>query len=1154
MPNRVTTTGFQVLRRGGNANALVTVSAVQVLRGVTDIPAGGSTYSIDLTIPAGKVTADLTSFPVLVDLANLPDAFWNAVKSDGGDIRVQNGSGTFLPIDLLYINVVTKKGRLFFLANSIPAGSDSTWTISGGNPYLNLLPANDSLGRNAVWAGYHRVYMMDGTGVDRTGAGETIANMTDAARFFVSPSRSPDVNNAHQGVAFDGAHYYIVDTNWIGKYDLDWNLVAQNTTPISSSGIALVDHLGDPEVVDDVLYVPLEKYPATGGVYNNQHIARYSTATLAFISSSSMSAQGHEASSLAYNPADGFLYCASYTDGSKLWKYTLDGVYQGELPLSGPTRTRIQGITFWRGKLYVGDDQNVTSSVFEYALDGTSLGSVFNDVRATNKVHEGLSSFSGGLLRLVDESTASYVYRLQLVDDCGLQGYSPFIGNNNTERYSLSGLTFSQTWTISIAYMPVAADDGNSALISRAIAATTANTNRATLAARNSGLWGLWNSANTWMDGPAIVPHKLVRVAATHEGTTRRSLFVEGVQVGTQTGISARPVSPGTGLFIGGEGQSTSERPHGALGYAYVVNAVLPNEVLAAEAVNWVNPADFYVVNAAPPIEPITVAAGPRSSLRFRGKTPSIAIDQFVEPGAGHLVFTGRVPEVRVQALIEVEPGSGSLAFSGKTPGIYIGSLVIASEPGGVQFRGKTPSIFTNFGSIASQQANLTLGRVEPLAGVSQQAVTALARIVPDAKVPQQSAMTLGKIVPPVGVSQMAHLFLIKPVIQPSLLPEPEVGGRESWTWKTDVIVADDGTEQRIALRDQPRRSFSEKIIYDDIELVNKHVKFMLDRFGQTFVLPLYVYRTKLTQHPMPGDHYVYFDTSRIDLKPGSYLYIFDGDNYQLLKAGRVYPDRVYVDLPIMTEYDEAVRIMPAAVCIASNNTSFDRSNPDYYGKMDLNAEEVVLSTPFIRDDNTQVLETFTDLPVLNRRAIGSEFGTAHDTGLERVDFDTGPITLRNSWKHGKNTFARRFIAHRRRPEDLDWWKRLADYAKGSQRPFLLPSGREDFETVAPAQPGGTRIVVEGIKYGPTFFGRNAFRRIAISSAAGVHYATVWSATRDGDKNILHFDPPYPTGPGWGASQKASFLLQVRIADDKVELEHQHLHSFVSLNLRTVDD
>lgn len=441
-------------------------------------------------------------------------------------------------------------------------------------------------------------------------------------------------------------------------------------------------------------------------------------------------------------------------------------------------------------------------------------------------------------------------------------------------------------------------------------------------------------------------------------------------------------------------------------------------------------------------------------------------------------------------------------------------------------------------------------------ARVTQQSVLTLSSVIPKIRVAQQASLTLGKITPPMRVTQLASLTLVRRVIQPAILPEPESGVNEVWEWKTDTLVSQDGTEQRIALRDYPRRSFSGEIIFDDEELLNRQVQFMMDRFGDTFVVPLFHYRMRPSVAAAEGDQFVSFDTSKMDISQGDYLYLFSAyTGFQLVTVVNLFADRAEISLPVLKDYGDVLWIMPCAVCIAPNNVNFTRATVDYYGSLEMRATEVRLHKPFIRGGNIQTLEIFDGLPVLNVRPTGTEFETSHDMGLQVTDYETGVVSLRNPWRAGQNVFQRNFMLHRaRKPADFDRWKVFADYCKGSQKPFLMPSFRKDFEIVTPAAPGSDRVVVDGIRYGPTFFKRDGFRRVTIQTRAGLHRAIVWSAARDGDTNVLYFQPPLPVGAAWGQDQKVSFLMQVRIADDRISFEHESLHSTVSVNMRTVDD
>jgi hypothetical protein len=52
------------------------------------------THVANVTIDSTEVAADLTDYPVYVDLSDLPASFWDTVASGGGDIRCYKSDGT----------------------------------------------------------------------------------------------------------------------------------------------------------------------------------------------------------------------------------------------------------------------------------------------------------------------------------------------------------------------------------------------------------------------------------------------------------------------------------------------------------------------------------------------------------------------------------------------------------------------------------------------------------------------------------------------------------------------------------------------------------------------------------------------------------------------------------------------------------------------------------------------------------------------------------------------------------------------------------------------------------------------------------------------------------------------------------------------------
>jgi hypothetical protein len=129
-------------------------------------------FSATIRVPSGTVASDLTNFPVMVRLSDMPARFWLSVQKNGGDIHVKTTGGTVIPHDLVRINCAKREGLLFFKASSLAAASNDDFLITCGDRSLSKLAASDGNGRNAVWSDYAVVWCFDEM-VDRTGTNGT---------------------------------------------------------------------------------------------------------------------------------------------------------------------------------------------------------------------------------------------------------------------------------------------------------------------------------------------------------------------------------------------------------------------------------------------------------------------------------------------------------------------------------------------------------------------------------------------------------------------------------------------------------------------------------------------------------------------------------------------------------------------------------------------------------------------------------------------------------------------------------------------------------------------------------------------------------------------------------------------------------------------
>jgi hypothetical protein len=569
---------------------------------------GVTTYKVTLTIASGEVSSNLTDYPVYVRLSGMPAGFWTHVKEDGGDIRVKTTGGTTVPTDLVWFDYEGEDGVLFFLASSVLSGSDNDWDIHYGDAALDLLDPGDANGRDDVWANYEAVFLFGQTcGDDRTG-GAMARIRGDANMFQIAATSSTDLDS-HQGVCWDGTHYYTTDDNAIYKWNSSWTLVDSNTDPIGDAAIGgspTVNHLGDPDVRDGRLYIPLECYPASGGLYN-AHIVVFDPSDLSFIEDFDISAQAHEASSVAYCDRDDLLYVTDYDgNNSTIYKYDpLDGSYEGTLATSTPIPNR-QGITWWRNAFWISNDAN--DETHRVLYDGTATtgdqagggGGVFGDTTAGN--YEGIGHRSDALLQHIDPGATERVDVWTPRDDAlsAGGGYRVTTGTPNAianARPSYNVYTLACT-------LAIASKTQNRTAVSYwDESAGTTNTRQVIAYRHATPSLAIWDTNNSWLEpSPAINPtlDQAYRVHAVYNNTTSRKIYVDGTLVNTHNTIAAVPAGLDTILVLV-EDDSVAEAWNGNVGFVYLYPGVLSDAWIAAEYSNLNAPGSFSALGSEQP-------------------------------------------------------------------------------------------------------------------------------------------------------------------------------------------------------------------------------------------------------------------------------------------------------------------------------------------------------------------------------------------------------------------------------------------------------------------------------------------------------------------------------------------------------------------------
>ena len=384
------------------------------------------------------------------------------------------------------------------------------------------------------------------------------------------------------------------------------------------------------------------------------------------------------------------------------------------------------------------------------------------------------------------------------------------------------------------------------------------------------------------------------------------------------------------------------------------------------------------------------------------------------------------------------------------------------------------------------------------------------------------------------------------------LTHEPESGITEKWVYESDVITSDNGEEQRISLSRLPKRSWSGNYTFDSEVDLRRHLATMFAQFKAAFDWPAWHMGVKIKTTAAAGQKTIVCNPARSDFRAGQKALIKLGSAYEVVTIDEIESDHVTVTTNLVSTWTKQAYICPIWSVYSANNAAVIRRPANKYATSSFSFFEYGFVNPFILEDDEYMLPAYATLPLLNRRAIGTEFNEQLITGAEVTDYGGQP-SIRSRWNNAQRGFSLSWKCPRGySPDEWKWWKTFADYCRGSVNPFFLPTFRPDFEIYTAAVGGGNTVVIADTSYSEVYQNQETFNNIVFTKPDGTqHFATITNVATGSGRNTLTFSPALPGGTWTG--QILSFLLKCRIADDTVSTVHNGLNSLVTLNLRTVD-
>ncbi len=375
----------------------------------------------------------------------------------------------------------------------------------------------------------------------------------------------------------------------------------------------------------------------------------------------------------------------------------------------------------------------------------------------------------------------------------------------------------------------------------------------------------------------------------------------------------------------------------------------------------------------------------------------------------------------------------------------------------------------------------------------------------------------------------------------------------EKLEWLTNMLDSYDGSEQRIALRYRPRRTLSTTLsLLNDTDRRN-----LLNKLFKTTNLDIYApswqYQSRLKVATVVADNKIYTNTARADLRGGERVLI-------LTKAGEYFLytiDAVFVDYVTITT--AFAQVIPKGSTVTG---AFAGRFPNKTG-LAMGAirgqSQIAILIRESRDqvafpDDAYALPTFNGLPLVDRNALAAgEANEAIDGGIQVVDNQTGKPQYYTAWAYPFIEGKRQFLIQRIfEPDELELWRNLLDHCRGKQKPFYLPTYREDLVYMEGTDFLISKLTVEGSEYASQWFDGEPYRQIQIETDVGTFEVKISNVENNGTSSTLNFAEPIDADLTDVTIYRISFLLLVRLGSDTVTLTHYPTHSVIDLDIRTV--
>ncbi len=383
---------------------------------------------------------------------------------------------------------------------------------------------------------------------------------------------------------------------------------------------------------------------------------------------------------------------------------------------------------------------------------------------------------------------------------------------------------------------------------------------------------------------------------------------------------------------------------------------------------------------------------------------------------------------------------------------------------------------------------------------------------------------------------------------------EPMGPVNERWEYNTDIMQAENATEQRVAIRQVPTRSIgyegAVKSESDKRRVYNQLHKSV----GKVTHVPYWQYNTTITVAATVSDTEIFCIPDKADIRDGDFILLTDSnmEDKHHVQVSSVLSDRLVLSIALPFNVDIGWFVFLTLPQIVADSPGITMST--VVGSMGVVATDSTPRGIFERPGASPSFTTLDGLTILiDPPSPGAQ--ELFDINKEVLSAPTGVSNISSSWDRPLPHGIRTWIV-KRNLTTMDYWRGFFGSIKGQQGSFLLPTWHEDLELSETPPDNYVAIKIndaEGI-YESDYFPFATYKRIQLQTDGGIFYRNVSTVTDNFDGTYdLNLSLAVPSGADNRQISKISFLQLTRLGSDVVEWVHGTTSSVLSVTVRNID-